>query len=67
MDREVTVISNNIAEFHIIFYANRNKSWLVVGEGLRPRRFDREVEALEFARDQLLILTLENETMINDQ
>ena len=59
----VKVISNEIGEFTITMYDNLN-CYGVTGTGIKSRSFARVAEAIEFAQDQLLILTLENELAI---
>lgn len=58
----VKVVSNDIARFVV---STNGNSFKVSGTGmLKPRSFPNSGQAIEFAQDKLLILTLENEKAI---
>jgi hypothetical protein len=59
----VKVFSNEVGKM-IVTHFEKSDCYAVNGTGVNTRRFQREVEAVEYAQDQLLILTLENELAI---
>lgn len=59
------VVGNELGRFTV---SCKNDQYKVMGTGmLKPRYFPSAVEAEEFAQDQLLIITLENEQLIAAQ
>ena len=61
--KTVKVFSNELGEYRVTHFEKSN-CYAVTGTGINTRKFQREVEAIEYAQDQLLILTLENEISI---
>lgn len=61
----IKVVSNDLGRFVVSAKGNQYK---VMGTGmLAPRYFPSAEECIEYAQDQLLIITLENEQLIAAQ
>lgn len=64
MEYNIVVVKNKLGCFTV---SKNETHFKVLGTGMfGPRFFPREAEATEYARDQLLIITLENELLISE-